>query len=129
MFMDTSIIIELLTEKNSSSIVQSIMGLITNEELFISLIQLGELSDWCLKNDVDPDHLIPKIKTMVNILPLNEQIILKGSQLKWKRRSEGISKFGLMDGIILASAIELNETLLTLDSDFKDLDNVIVLTD
>jgi len=98
-----------------------------DEPLTISAIQLGELSDWCYRNDIEPTGLIQTIKEIVAVLPPSERIILTGSRIKHKRRTEGWKRFSLMDGIIMASARELNETLLTLDQDFSGLDNVVVL--
>ncbi len=42
-------------------------------------------------------------------------------------RKKGQKKFGLADGIILASAISINQTLLSKDNDFKKAKDVIIL--
>lgn len=129
MFLDTSIIIEILISGKDSERSKRIFRLIEKEVITISIIQLGELSDWCLKNGIDPEEVIGFLKDIVNVMPLEEGIVMRGSQLKHQRRGDGVKKFSLTDGIILASAMELNERLLTLDTDFRDLENVIVLTD
>ena len=129
MFLDTSIIIEILISGKDSEHSKRIFELIENENISISIIQLGELSDWCLKNGIDPEEVIGFLKDIVSVMPLEEGIVVKGSRLKHQRRSEGIEKFSLTDGIILACALELNERLLTLDTDFCELGNVIVLSE
>jgi len=127
MFLDTSIIVDILLSEKNSTRLERIFDRIKDEQLYISIIQLGELSDWCLKNGIDPDEVIPLLREITNVLPLSENIILNGSKRKFERRTSGIEKFSLMDGIILASSIELNEKLLTLDTDYRNLENVIIL--
>lgn len=127
MFLDTSVIVELLTLAKGSERSTIILQQMKDESLSISAIQLGELSDWCYRNSIDPPTTIQKIKEIVSVLQLDERIILQGSGLKHDRRSNGFEKFSLTDGIILASAMVLKETLLTLDQDFSGLENVIVL--
>ena len=127
MFLDTSVMVELLTSPKESERSASLLRHMKDEPLSISAIQIGELSDWCLRNDIEPTGLMQSLKDIVSVLPLSERIILQGSWLKHTRRTGGFTKFSLIDGIILASAMELKETLLTLDQDFSGLGNVIVL--
>lgn len=129
MFVDSSILIVLMAENGGASLVQSIVQRIRDEEIFISIIQLGELSDWALRHGIEVDQLISKIRTITTSIPLSERIILKGSRVKFNRRTDGFTKFSLIDGLIFASALELNERLLTLDTDFRDLENVMVLSE
>ena len=128
MFLDTSVILELLSENAASPLVKHIMERIEGNELFISIIQLGEISDWCFLNGHDPDFVVRNITTIVHVYPLDNNLVVRGSRLKWDMRSVGHKKFSLIDGIILASARKLSEPLLTLDSDFRDLDDVILLS-
>ena len=127
MFLDTSVIVELLTSPKESERSGSLLRTMKDEPLSISEIQLGELSDWCLRNDIEPIGLIQKLTDIVSVFPLSERIVLQGSALKHTRPTGGFTKFRLIDGIIWASALELKETLLTLDQDFSGLENVIVL--
>lgn len=128
MLLDTSIIIEIfLLEKNTDKF-REIYNIIKEETTFISLIQIGEISDWCLKNRINPLEVLAILKDLVNIIPLNEKILLNGSKIKFNMRNTGIKKFSLIDGIILASAREYYEKLLTYDSDFKNAENTIVLS-
>ena len=128
MFLDTSIIIELFTSEGSAEIVEEIFAHIETEPAYISLIQLGEISDWCLRNDIQPLETITALKEVMEIVPLSEDIILNGSRIKFERRREGQRNFSLIDGIILASARTINQHLLTLDSDFQELGDVLLLS-
>ena len=127
MFLDTSIIIDIFRHGRDSERFRNIYDLIKDENLFISVIQLGEISDWCLKNNINPYERISKIKEMCVIAPLNEEICLEASRIKYDMRSSGVEKFSLIDGIILASARHMGEKLLTADRDFRKSKDAIIL--
>lgn len=126
MFLDTSIINEIFRSGENTKSFQGIYELIKDEPLFISIVQIGEISDWCLKNDIDPEERIPKLKHILNIIPLSEKICLEGSKIKYDSCREGIH-FSLIDGFILASARSISQKLLTKDTDFRKADDAIVL--
>jgi len=127
MFLDTSVLIEILNSEPTSVIFKEIYSHIREENLFISVIQMGEISDWCFRNDEDRMKIIPELREIVEILELDEEIVLGASKIKYERRKEGFKKFGLIDGLILASSRFLGETLLTYDADFQKLNDVILL--
>jgi len=128
MFLDTSIIIDILTHNQDSDQFKKIFSLIKDEPLYISIIQLGELSDWCYKNKVEVDNQIHQIKKMVTIIFLDETICVQGSKLKHTARKQGNKKFSLIDGLILASANSVEEKLLTKDTDFSNCSQAMVLS-
>ncbi len=127
MFLDTNIIVDIFRNDEESKKFQKIFELIENEPLFISVFQMGEISDWSLMNKIDPVEPIEFLKKTVNIIPLNEDICIEASKIKYETRREGEKKFSLADGIILASARSINQTLLTSDRDFKRVKDVIIL--
>jgi predicted nucleic acid-binding protein len=104
MFLDTSIIIEIFQSKKKSETFEEIYELIKDDPIFISVIQMGEISDWCLKNNINPEKRIFKLKQILNVVPLSEKICLEGSKIKYNIRKKGTKKFSLIDGIILSSA-------------------------
>lgn len=128
MFLDTSIIIDILTYKSTSEQFKKIFSFIKDESLYISVIQLAELSYWCFKNKVDVHKRIRQIKKMVTLIPLDETICLHGSKIKHAARKQGNKKFSLMDGLILASATLMDEKLLTKDTDFTKSSQAIVIS-
>ena len=125
MFLDTSIIIEIFSNDQKTKTFQEIYKHIKDEPLFISLIQIGEISDWCLKNNLDPEKRITKLKQILNVIPLNEKICYEAAHIKYTIRKKGAVKFGLLDGIILASARSINQRLLTTDSDFRTIEDAV----
>ena len=129
MFLDTSALIGLFANELESQRFQNLFRMTMGEHLYISVVQMGEISDWCIRNGHDISELINALKKLVNVLPINEIICLKASHLKNEMRQKGIEKFGLMDGIVLASAQTINQKLLTTDTDFRISENAIVLTE
>ena len=127
MFLDTSIIIEIFRNDKNSKKFQDIYTYIKDEPLFISIIQIGELADWCLKNNIDPEKRITKLKQILNVIPLNEKICYESAHIKYTIRKKGVAKFGLLDGIVLASARSINQRLLTIDNDFRTIDDAVVV--
>ena len=127
MFLDTSIIIEIFRSGQKSETFEEIFELIKDEPIFISIIQIGEISDWCLKNNINPEKRILRLKQILNVVPLSEKICLEGSKIKYKIRKKEKKKFSLIDGIILSSARSINQKLLTIDKDFKKINDTIVL--
>ena len=127
MFLDTSTIIEIFRSGKNSKTFEEIYELIKDEPLFISVIQIGEISDWCLKNNIDPEKRISKLRRLLNVIPLSEKLCFEGSRIKFNSRKKGITKFSLIDGIILASARSINQKLITMDNDFRKTKDAIVL--
>ena len=106
---------------------QDIYERIKEEPLFISLLQIGEISDWCLKNHINPERRVTKLKQILNVIPLNEKICYDAAHIKFNTRKKGVTKFSLIDGIILASARSINQKLLTMDNDFRTFNDAIVI--
>ena len=127
MFLDTSVVIGLFENEPESQRFQDIFRMTMGEQLYISVVQMGEVSDWCIRNGYDVSDLTNTLKKLVNILPVNEIICLKASQTKQEMRQKGIDKFGLMDAIVLCSAQSINQKLLTTDSDYRAAKNAILI--
>jgi predicted nucleic acid-binding protein len=127
MFLDTSIIVEILRANTKSNRFQQIFDLIKDELLFISMAQIGELSDWCLKNKIDPEERIADILEMVNTVQTDTEIGIEGARIKHSMRGKGLKRFSLMDGIILASARSVDQKLLTADTDFRKAEDAILI--
>jgi predicted nucleic acid-binding protein len=127
MFLDTSVIIEIFRNDKNSKTFQEIYTYIKDEPIFISIIQIGELADWCLKNHIDSEKRITKFKQILNVIPLNEKICYEATHIKYAIRKKGDTKFDLLDGIVLASARSINQRLLTTDSDFRTISDAVVI--
>jgi predicted nucleic acid-binding protein len=127
MFLDTTIIVELMRGDEGSQRVKAIMKLIESELWFISVAQLGEVNDWCLANSRDPARRLEQLKDLVIVIPLNEDICVEASLIKQQMKAQKVAKFSLMDGFILASARHIGQRVLTTDTDFRKASDVTVL--
>lgn len=127
MFVDTSTIIEILRHPKTSDKFKLMKEHIAAEDLYVLVVQLAELSDWCIENMVSPRERVEAVKKFANIVPLDEEVCLEGSKIKRDRRRSGHKDFGLLDGLVLAAARSLGERLLTFDRDFSGERDCIVL--
>ncbi len=125
MFLDTTILVEIL--RGNQKIVEYVEEVAEKEPLLFSVVQIGELADWCHLNGIEPLSVLRDVKSIATPVGVTESICLKGSKIKKEQRDAGKRKFSLIDGIIAASAIDLEQKLLTLDRDFEGLENVIIL--
>ncbi|OLE77505.1 hypothetical protein AUG19_00360 [archaeon 13_1_20CM_2_54_9] len=127
MLLDTSVVIEVLRHIKTSKEFKLIQRRIGEEELYLFVVQLAELSDWCFANDVPVRERVEEVKKLANIIPLDEDICLEGSRIKNERRKKGFRSFGLVDGFLLAAARSVGERLLTFDRDFAEEQDCLVL--
>ena len=127
MLIDTSTVIEILRSSRNSERFRIINEQIREQELYLLIVQIGELSDWCIENRISPRERIEAVKKIASIVPLDEGICLEGSRIKAERRTKGHRDFGLLDGLVLAAARSLGEKLLTFDHGFSGENDCIVL--
>ena len=55
MFLDTSIIIEYYRSDKGSDVFKKIYDYVKDDNIYISIIQLGEISDYCYNNQIEPE--------------------------------------------------------------------------
>ena len=127
MFLDTSVIIDIFRHEPDDDRFRKIYGHIGDEPLYMSMMQVGEISDVCIRSGVDPGGTLSLIKEFVNIVPLSEEICLEGARIVEEMREKGATGFCLIDGMVLASARSVGQRLLTGDGDFKGAGDVVVL--
>jgi len=127
LLLDTSAIVEVLRHPRTSKEFKLIQKQIGEEELYMLVVQLAELSDWCFANNVPVRERIEEVKKLANIIPLDEDICLEGSRIKSERRKKGFGSFGLLDGLLLAAARSVGEQVLTFDRDFAEEQDCLVL--
>jgi len=128
MLVDTSAIVEILRHSRTSNEFKVIQEHIGAEEVYMLVVQLGELSDWCIANRRPVKERVEAVKNLANIIPVDEEICLEGSKLKNERRKKGFAGFGLLDGLVLAAARSVGERVLTFDRDFAGEEDCVVIT-
>lgn len=127
MLLDTSIVVELFRHKRTSKFFRKVMHQIGEQLLFVSMIELAEVADWCLRNSIRAESRIAAISEFAQIIPLDEAICQQAAIIKKDRRAKGYADFGLIDGVIVGSARAQNQEVLTLDPDFEGEKDCVVL--
>lgn len=96
------------------------------EPIATSVIALAELADKAERDNIPFAERLEFIKNCGTILPLSVPIALAAAKLKKRFRAQS-PKFGLIDGIHLATALDEHAILLTADTDFRAAGNVMVV--
>ena len=125
MLLDTSAWIELFQETEKTAIVRNVLE---TEDNFTSSITFAELVNWCLKNNKE-DKITEYMKGIKNgstILDLNEAIIISAGKLNYERK-KSVKNLGIVDSLILSTALFYDLKILTKDSHFRDLENAEIL--
>ena len=100
--------------------------LVENQLVATSIMAIAEWADKCTKEEWDVLPGLGFIQKRAEIIPVNLAISLKAAELKKKVRSQR-SKFGLVDGIHLATTQQENAVLVTCDQDFKGIEGVMLI--
>ncbi|MFQ6136691.1 MAG: PIN domain-containing protein [Candidatus Hydrothermarchaeales archaeon] len=124
MFLDTTILVEVL--KGNKKVLDYVENVAEKEPLLFSVVQVGELADWCYNNKLDPAKVLEEVKSTATVTGITEGMCIEGSKIKNEQRKAGKNKFSLLDGFIIASANNFEQKLLTTDPDFEGLDNVTI---
>lgn len=122
--LDTSAVVAIFTSKGAAERIRKEVG---GSQLYVSCIQLAELADWATKSGVPAAERVEALEQMANVAPLTKEICLEAAAIKPARRKKGLSAFGIIDGIVLATARSLGQSLLTLDADFAGEEDCVVL--
>lgn len=127
MLLDSSVIIEIFRKPSGSKEFEKITAAIGDGEAYVSIVQLAEVADWANRNGAPPKERVDAVRELARIVPLDEGICLDAAAIKRQRCKTGHDDFGLIDGIILASARSIGQRVLTLDDDFLGEDDCVVI--
>lgn len=125
MLLDTHAWIEFFRGKDTGKKVREVLR---RERCYSSIVSLAELVEWCMRNDLKArikDYVTAVARGSV-VLNLDEEIAAIAGRINHERKKK-VKGWGMMDSMILATAISYNLSILTGDSHFKDLPNVKVL--
>ena len=127
MLLDTSTVVEIFRNPRGSAIIKDITAKLGDEEANVSVIQLAELADWAARNRAPPEDRVEAVKHLARTVPVDERICIDAAEIKRERRKAGYSSFGLIDGIILATARSIGHRVMTFDGDFEGEDDCILI--
>lgn len=100
--------------------------LIEQEEIATSVVALAEIADKFERDGRKFEIMLKFIRRRSVILPVSIEVALRAAKLKNEVRKKR-AKFGISDGIHLATALEEGAVLVTSDSDFRGLENVLLI--
>ena len=99
---------------------------VESNKFFTVECSLAEIKEWCIKNDKDFGSKLEIIKANSNKIKINESDWVKAAVEKIdQRKSE--KDFGLIDAVILVKAKESKLVIITGDSHFRKLNDVLFL--
>ena len=93
----------------------------TNKEIFTSIF--SEITEWCLKNDLNPEEYVSLIERYSQILELSKEVSELAGKINFEHKKK-IKSWGMLDSFIYASALFYNLTVITGDKHFIGLKNV-----
>lgn len=99
---------------------------IEREEIATSMTALLEIADKFERKNLRFDVCLQFIQRRAAILPLTVELALAAAKLKRKQR-EKHEKFSIADGVHLATAQQEGAVLVTADSDFSGIENVMIV--
>jgi len=91
-----------------------------------SIIAIAEIADRYVRNNKDFRMALAFIKSKTTILDLSMHAALMAPHYKKKQRMKK-TKFGLVDGLHIATAHEMISVFLTADKDFEGMERVQII--
>ena len=123
MFLDTSAVIELFLGTDEGKVV---LEAIRNDDAVISIITYAEVAMWCKREERDFEIWRENIEKIANVVNLTPRIACDAANITFEAKQKDKS-FGIIDGIILASARSVNQRLITKDKHFEGFSDVVIL--
>ncbi|MEK6891820.1 MAG: PIN domain-containing protein [Nanoarchaeota archaeon] len=123
MLLDTSAWVEFFIKSEKGELVKNILK---TEKCCISIVTLAEIANWALRENQNGRECVKFIASSAKILDLSNEISFLGGELNFQRKKI-VKNWGMVDSLILATALIYDLKILTKDNHFKDLENVEIL--
>jgi predicted nucleic acid-binding protein len=104
-----------------------IRRIIEHEAIATSIIAIAELADKFEREDQVFEGPLRFIQSRASILPLTISIAMHAAKLKNSLRKKH-EKFGLADGLHLATSMQEKATFVTADKDFSGIGNALIVS-
>jgi len=104
---------------------QAALHIESKENAIVSTINLAEIYYWILLHydEKTAEEKVITVRKRCFIIPVEEEIAIEAAKIKHKTR------MALADSIILATAKKVKSKILTGDSDFRSLKDVLYIGD
>ena len=93
-----------------------------SEEIIVSAMNMAEVHLFCLRNELAPNYYLNFILKTAFVVPVSLEIGIAGAITKH------INKMGMSDALILATARTHNARVITGDTDFNGVADVVVIS-
>lgn len=124
MFLDTSALVAVFTSRKLANRIEKTVG---DSQLYVSQIQLAEIADWATRSGAPVSERIEAVEQMTDVSPITKEICIEAAAIKSAIRGKRKSSFGIIDGVILATARSLGQNLITFDKDFAGEHDCVIL--
>ena len=121
--LDSSAWVEFFIKSEKGGIVKNYLK---TEECQTSIVTLAEISNWAMKQNLNGKELVQFIINSSKVLNLNFEISFLAGELNFKRKKI-VKNRGMVDSLILSTALLYDLKILTKDSHFKDFGSVEIL--
>ena len=121
--LDSSAWVEFFIKSDKGAKVKDVLR---RERCYTGIVTISEISNWAMKQNVPHEELIAIVTQATHVLPLNLSIARLAGGLNYKRKKV-VKNWGMIDSMILATALTYSLKILTKDSHFGDLDNAEML--
>lgn len=115
----------IFTSKKAADRISKEVG---DSQLYVSHIQLAELADWATRSGAPTAERVEAVGQMASVVPLTNEICLDAAAIKFTKQKKHLSSLGIIDGIVLATARSLGQSLLTFDADLAGEEDCVVLS-
>ncbi len=119
MLLDTSSWVEYFLGTEKGKKVKEII----KKEASASVITLGELVNWCLRNNKNHEQYVELVQLGSAILPVDKTTSVLAGRINHERK-KSLKNWGVMDSIILATSMIYDLKLVRTDHHFQDQPNL-----
>ena len=105
---------------------RKIRNWLSGSPAYASAASYAEITRWALRSKQAPEPFLRQLESVARILPIEKSVLVASGYMTEDRRKTH-EKWGIMDGIIYATARKHGLELLTADQDFKGLESAIVI--
>ncbi len=103
-----------------------IKRIVEQEDIATSITAILEIADKFEREGRRFDVCLQFIQRRAAVLPLTVELTLAAAKNKWKQRQKH-GKFGISDGVHLATARQEGAVLVTADNDFAGIESVMLV--
>ncbi len=123
MLLDTSAWVEYLIGSEKGN---KVKGELAKGISHTSIVSLSELTNWSLRESQETNKIIDAVTGLSNVIGLDDETAVLSGKLNYERKKKN-REWGMLDSIIMATAMIYELDILTCDNDFKDVQTATVL--